>query len=324
MLDIQPDGKPIHESSTSPLSNGNWRDIDIECLSFLQKWFSSIRGDSSNKFHVNDSDSSRSAENSSQEDSEDDLNEPSTTTNIQESVGPTYKCSLCDFHSINSWNVQKHINDKHAEQHTAFVLTQWRTAKPSLDESNNQKQKNGKQKTNNSQTRSLSPASAIAKAKFPPIVEEALLSLQGSKLNRHLYSAQPKFGIKRLKCRHCFYRSNWKTDMIRHVRIRHNINEPDHHRGSLSTTTSSKLHFVSRFRHDCYDRTRGPINDRVLREHVRQRTSSTNIPNMERLVQSGTRIHAQRRFIEIRNCESLFFWDLMLSDDGSFIRYSIV
>jgi len=89
--------------------------------------------------------------------------------------------------------------------------------------------KKSKQKT--AIQRSPSPTSALAKAKFSPVIEQALLSLQTSKFNSNLYAVQPKFGIKRLKCRHCFYRSNWKTDMIRHVRIRHNLTEPDHNRG---------------------------------------------------------------------------------------------
>ena len=151
-----------------------------------------------------------------------------------ESLVFNYKCTSCDYQSNISWNVQKHINEKHAEQSNAYVLTQCRQTKmPSLDlqQQKSSATKPSKQKNGNGQHRSLSPASALAKAKFSPAVEEALLSLQGSKLNPHLYAVQPKFGIKRLKCRHCFYRSNWKTDMIRHVRIRHNLTEPDHHKG---------------------------------------------------------------------------------------------
>ncbi|CAF3475894.1 unnamed protein product, partial [Rotaria sp. Silwood2] len=76
---------------------------------------------------------------------------------------------------------------------------------------------NNKSKNKYKINKSLSPTNdLLAKSKFSPAVEEALLSLQGSKLNSNLYAVQPKFGIKRLKCQHCFYRSNWKTDMIRH------------------------------------------------------------------------------------------------------------
>lgn len=89
--------------------------------------------------------------------------------------------------------------------------------------------KNTKHK--NVMNRSLPLTTALSKGKFSAAVEEALLSLHGSKLRSSLYAVQPKFGIKRLKCQHCFYRSNWKTDMIRHVKIRHNLNEVDHNRG---------------------------------------------------------------------------------------------
>ena len=136
-----------------------------------------------------------------------------------------YKCSVCDYQSNISWNIQKHINEKHSDQSNVYMLTQYQQTKSSSH------QKSKKSKHKNNIHRSLSPTSALAKAKFSPAVEEALLSLQGSKLNPNLYAVQPKFGIKRLKCRHCFYRSNWKTDMIRHVRIRHNLTEPDHNRG---------------------------------------------------------------------------------------------
>jgi hypothetical protein len=121
------------------------------------------------------------------------------------------------------------------------MLTQYRST---LIDNNNKKvhtkkskHKNGHHTTITTMTKipisnPLSPTSALAKAKFSPAVEEALLSLQGSKINTGgRYAVQPKFGIKRLKCRHCFYRSNWKTDMIRHVRIRHNMTEPDHNKG---------------------------------------------------------------------------------------------
>lgn len=27
------------------------------------------------------------------------------------------------------------------------------------------------------------------------------------------------------KCRRCFYRSNWKTDMLHHIRLKHHINQ---------------------------------------------------------------------------------------------------
>jgi hypothetical protein len=144
----------------------------------------------------------------------------------------TYKCSLCDYQSNISWNIQKHIKEIHSDQSNAYMLTECRQTK--LSSNGNKTSKNNsnkKSKHKNGFNRSLSPTSALAKAKFSPAVEEALLSIQGSKLNPSLYAVQPKFGIKRLKCRHCFYRSNWKTDMIRHVRIRHNLTEPDHNKG---------------------------------------------------------------------------------------------
>ena len=145
----------------------------------------------------------------------------------------------------------------------------------------------------------LSPASALVKAKFSPEVEKAFLDLQNSKLkNAGFYAVQPKFGIKRLKCRHCFYRSNWKTDMIRHVRIRHNLTEPDHNKGNSPWTQNLScfsLEYI-RFlldRHDHNDGRRGSIDDRNLWEHVWQRTSPTNISNMERLGEGWTRIYTE-------------------------------
>jgi len=165
-----------------------------------------------------------------------DDNIPSSSSlnnnNNNDSMTFIYKCSLCDYQSNISWNIQKHINEKHSDQANAYMLTQYQQTKLSSNDNNNQKLNlTKKSKHKNGLNRSLSPTSALAKAKFSPAVEEALLSLQGSKLNSSLYAVQPKFGIKRLKCRHCFYRSNWKTDMIRHVRIRHNLTEPDHNKG---------------------------------------------------------------------------------------------
>ncbi len=148
-----------------------------------------------------------------------------------------YKCSSCDFTSNTPWNIQKHINNLHPDQPNAHMLTQYRSTINDPNQKINTKKskhKNGNHTTTVTKipiSAPLSPTSALAKAKFSPAVEEALLSLQGSKLNAGLYAVQPKFGIKRLKCRHCFYRSNWKTDMIRHVRIRHNLTEPDHNKG---------------------------------------------------------------------------------------------
>jgi hypothetical protein len=150
-----------------------------------------------------------------------------------------YKCSLCDFTSNASWNIQKHMNDLHPGQSSAHILTQCRSTINNNQQKLNTKKskhKNGNHTTiatvvKMQNSAPLSPTSALAKAKFSPAVEEALLSLQGSKINTGFYAVQPKFGIKRLKCRHCFYRSNWKTDMIRHVRIRHSLTEPDHNKG---------------------------------------------------------------------------------------------
>jgi hypothetical protein len=166
-------------------------------------------------------------------DVEDDNIQPSSSNlNNNDSVIFIYKCSICDYQSNNSSIIQKHINEKHVDQRNAYILTQCRQTNLSSNDNNNSKINSTKKaKHKNGIIRSLSPTSALAKAKFSPAVEEALLSLQGSKLNPGLYAVQPKFGIKRLKCRHCFYRSNWKTDMIRHVRIRHNLTEPDHNKG---------------------------------------------------------------------------------------------
>lgn len=164
-----------------------------------------------------------------------------------------YKCSLCDFASNIAHDTQNHINDLHPGQSKAHMLTQCRP----ITNDNHQKltSKKSKHKNGNSNTIAtvmktltsapLSPTSALAKAKFSPAVEEALLSLQGSKINMGIFAVQPKFGIKRLKCRHCFYRSNWKTDMIRHVRIRHSLTEPDHNRGKFERNQCTMDSFCS-------------------------------------------------------------------------------
>lgn len=160
-----------------------------------------------------------------------------------------YKCSLCEFTSNIPWTIQKHINELHAGQSNAHMLTQ--SSSPTLGTNHKTNSKKSKNKNGHSTamatvtklslTSPLSPASALAKAKFSPAVEEALLSLQGSKFKHAgFYVAQPKFGIKRLKCRHCFYRSNWKTDMIRHVRIRHCLTEPDHNKGKETSQAESR------------------------------------------------------------------------------------
>ncbi len=60
------------------------------------------------------------------------------------------------------------------------MLTQYRQTKLSSNDNNNQKlNSNKKSKHKNGLNRSLSPTTALAKAKFSPAVEEALLSLQG-------------------------------------------------------------------------------------------------------------------------------------------------
>ncbi|UJR13498.1 hypothetical protein I4U23_000512 [Adineta vaga] len=210
VIDIQPDGKPIPDESTGFSTN-----------------------DDPNKLYNQDSQSSSASsscnENGIDLDNNDDDN--------QESMTFICKCSLCDYQSNMSWNIQKHINENHSGQSNAYILTQYRQTQLSSNDNNQLKMNlTKKSKQKNGLNRSLSPASALAKAKFSPAVEEALLSIQGSKLNPILYAVQPKFGIKRLKCRHCFYRSNWKTDMIRHVRIRHNLTEPDHNKDMIMMT----------------------------------------------------------------------------------------
>ncbi|CAF0883493.1 unnamed protein product [Rotaria sordida] len=223
VLDIQPDGKPINDDSYT------------------------FQNDSSNKIYNNESETSSISSScnesgidiTNQQDIEDDnIQSSSSLNNKNDSMIFIYKCSLCDYQSNISWNVQKHINDKHSEQSNAFILTQCQQTKLSSNDNNNYQKNhsNKKSKHKNGINRPFSPTNALAKAKFSPAVEEALLSLQGSKLNPILYAVQPKFGIKRLKCRHCFYRSNWKTDMIRHVRIRHNLTEPDHNRDMIIMT----------------------------------------------------------------------------------------
>jgi hypothetical protein len=181
-----------------------------------------------------------------------------------------YKCSLCEFTSNIPWTIQKHINELHAGQSNAHMLTQSTSPTYGGNQKSNSKKskhKNGHSTamatmTKTSLTSPLSPASALAKAKFSPAVEEALLSLQGSKFKHAgFYIAQPKFGIKRLKCRHCFYRSNWKTDMIRHVRIRHCLTEPDHNKGKETERPSRTIGSIVLYsRHDHHDRRRGSID----------------------------------------------------------------
>ncbi|CAF1648913.1 unnamed protein product [Adineta ricciae] len=208
VVDIQPDGKSLQDEPT---------------------------GDFSTKVYNQDSESSSTTSSCNENgiDLDDDDNPSSfSSANATESAASVYKCSLCDFQSNISWNIQKHLNEMHAGQSNGYMITQCRQVKLSSNDNNPAKVNSMKKlKHKNGFHGSLSPSSVIAKAKFPPAFEEAILSLQGSKLNPNLYAVQPKFGIKRLKCRHCFYRSNWKTDMIRHVRIRHNLTEPDHNKG---------------------------------------------------------------------------------------------
>ena len=191
---------------------------------------------------------------------EDDGNESDhNRPHVNGTMAFIYKCSICDFASNIPQDTLNHINHLHSGQSKAHMLTQCR----SIASDNHQKlnSKKSKHKNGNSNTIAtviktlssapLSPTSALAKAKFSPAVEEALLSLQGSKINMGLFAVQPKFGIKRLKCRHCFYRSNWKTDMIRHVRIRHSMTEPDHNRGKFLGEHSRMNSCLIRY--DCYD-----------------------------------------------------------------------
>ncbi|CAF0897624.1 unnamed protein product [Didymodactylos carnosus] len=164
----------------------------------------------------------------------------------------TCQCSLCDYQSKFPMKIQQHLQEKHGNQMDGHVLTHSTNNNHELNGIRLQQQKMSTKKSTHTKNgtmttttiattkgpiRPLSPSSALAKAKFSPAVEEALLSLQSSK-SAGLYAIQPKFGIKRLKCRHCFYRSNWKTDMIRHVRIRHNMTEPDHNKDMIMMTES--------------------------------------------------------------------------------------
>ncbi|CAF1186888.1 unnamed protein product [Adineta steineri] len=230
VIDIQPDGKPINEEAIAFPTN------DFSTKSFNHD---SEASSTSSSCVENAMDfSQQQQQQQQQQDNEEDNIQPLSATNNNDSMSFVYKCSLCDYQSTISWSIQKHINEKHAEQSNAYMLTQCRQTKLSSNDNNNIQKLNSikKSKHKNGLNRSLSPTSALAKAKFSPAVEEALLSLQGSKLNPSLYAVQPKFGIKRLKCRHCFYRSNWKTDMIRHVRIRHNLTEPDHNKDMIMMT----------------------------------------------------------------------------------------
>ena len=291
-------------ANRSPSNPSAWPMVEKTKRSRRQKGEFVHLGDLSSKSHGVDSESSSIS--SSNLDLL-DRHEGETDQISPESMVFNYKCSLCDYQSNISWNVQKHLNDKHAEQSNAYVFTQCRQTKSSSHDVNQPKSKSSKQKNGNGQHRSLSPASALAKAKFSPIVEEALLSLQGSRLNPHLYAVQPKFGIKRLKCRHCFYRSNWKTDMIRHVRIRHNLTEPDHHKGKDQRTSLflwSLLSLPRRYDYD--DWTRSSFDDWIVREHFRQRTSSTDISDLEWLGQSRTGIHSKGWFSPIRKSSISF------------------
>ncbi|CAF1262492.1 unnamed protein product [Adineta ricciae] len=237
VLDIQPDGTPINDEAFS-YQNGD----------FLNKSDNHDSESSSVSSSCNDTGTDGQVDFLRQQDpdDEDDESDNARALNptINGSIALVYKCSVCEFTSNVPWNIQKHINDLHSDQPNAHMLTQCRSA---LNDhtlklnSKKSKHKNGHQTTIATVTKipmtaPLSPTSALAKAKFPPAVEEAILSLQGSKINAGLYAVQPKFGIKRLKCRHCFYRSNWKTDMIRHVRIRHSLTEPDHNKDMIMMT----------------------------------------------------------------------------------------
>ncbi|CAF2335449.1 unnamed protein product [Rotaria sp. Silwood2] len=235
VLDIQPDGTPINDESYS-LQNG-----DFSNKSYHQDSESSSVSSSCMETGTDGQNDLFRQQDVEDDDDENDNIRSSLNPNSNNTMILTYKCSLCEFTSNVPWNVQKHINDLHPGQSNAHMLTQCRSA---INDKNQKlltkksKHKSGNQTTIATVTKipiraPLSPTTALAKAKFSPAVEEALLSLQGSKLNAGLYAVQPKFGIKRLKCRHCFYRSNWKTDMIRHVRIRHNLTEPDHNKDMI-------------------------------------------------------------------------------------------
>ena len=207
-------------------------------------------------------------------DDDDDVHSHSENPGQNHANGSTvfvYKCSLCDVTSNIPWTIQKHIHDLHGEESNARMLTQQAFASPDGNQKATAKTSKHKDAAHRNTTMlpkmpiaaPLSPASALARAKFSPAVEEALLSLQVSKLKHAgLYAVQPKFGIKRLKCLHCFYRSNWKTDMIRHVRIRHNLTEPDHNKGTETVDIGSRLaQFSPSARYDHDDRAGSSIDD---------------------------------------------------------------
>ncbi|UJR33797.1 hypothetical protein I4U23_021222 [Adineta vaga] len=239
VLDIQPDGTPINDDSYS-FQNG-----DFPSKSFNHDSESSSRSSSCNEMAPDGpTDLFRQQDPDDEDEESDNIRSSSTDPNSNGSMIFIYKCSICEFTANVPWNIQRHINDLHSDQPNAHMLTQCRSTVNDQNvklNSKKSKHKHGNQPTiatvtKLSMTAPLSPTSALAKAKFSPAVEEALLSLQGSKINSGIYAVQPKFGIKRLKCRHCFYRSNWKTDMIRHVRIRHNLTEPDHNKDMIMMT----------------------------------------------------------------------------------------
>ncbi|CAF4833965.1 unnamed protein product, partial [Rotaria sp. Silwood2] len=113
VLDIQPDGKSINDES------------------YLNQ------NDSSNKIYNNDSESSSVSslcyeneidivnEKSLEDNSiKSKLNNNNNNNNNNDSIIFIYKCSLCDYQSNISWNVQKHINDKHLKESNGDILTQ--------------------------------------------------------------------------------------------------------------------------------------------------------------------------------------------------------
>ncbi|XP_050399121.2 zinc finger protein 208 isoform X1 [Patella vulgata] len=103
-----------------------------------------------------------------------------------------FKCSICGHRSNWKWDSKRHLREKHIGSNGFIIVMSIESA------------------TETYATECLNPASPEKK---PPLILANIPSEDGDRL-------------KRLKCSICEYRSNWRTDIMRHSRKRHPNEKP--------------------------------------------------------------------------------------------------
>ncbi|XP_046336984.2 zinc finger protein Xfin-like isoform X2 [Haliotis rufescens] len=110
-----------------------------------------------------------------------------------------FKCSVCSRRSNWKWDVKKHLRDKHSGDGGYVIMLDLKTARDTYHAECSPQQGNPMR-----EIRAL-------EAKMQATETEAEVSGMNEDLDR----------CKRFKCGSCSYRSNWRTDIGRHIKRRH-------------------------------------------------------------------------------------------------------